>query len=856
MDTPRVVLKSTSRTLNLTRTMISKTLTRHFSSPNLLGAAALALTSGFAAAEIHGPICSWHDDDPTTSMTIQWVEKVNADIAPDTWFEDTAGFGYSDNDDDTMLFMRDKYQTLYIRKNFKADKLPRIGHDAFMGRWQAVAELPDSAGTQDSSIRFIQTRDGLTAEIDIADKTLKIDKVELKDKAATFHFPYDSDGINGTVHIEVTRDDKGEKFDGKYAFKDSDAVEMATGKFAGKRAPAPDKKHPLAGDWVVAITLPDGNVTELPVVISEEGDGFNGVFPENDNKPLDDIELKEDKAFSSTFAYETSGLEGIVHMKGELKDNRLTGDWSFSVNSSEVAKGEWEAGKDLPAGGIRAPFDLGKIKLSLNIRYDDAFIAYLNGTEIVRSGISEVEDEKRTIVGHEAEWETFDIDDKFLDLLVEGDQNILAIEGWNSAIDSPDFSLHPELQFRVSGEKNPRTVIGKNQSWKFLLGKPQEDWTTAEIKVAVIVEPPANLTPFTIDFAKRGAEAWSTMKAVPRPFADTGHVIHMAKITGLEPNTPYQFKLTPETTYNAPQVGQTFFFRTAPDKVDEGGVTFVTGGDMFHKRNLLDAMNRQAGRQNPLFALLGGDLAYANGRDPWKWYDWLDSWHEEAVTQGDYLVPMVVAIGNHECNGEIKSEPADKVKDYKPTERAKYYYSLFVNAQKRETSDYVIDFADYMSIVLLDSNHSQTAESQVAWLEETLKERQSRPNLFTCHHRPTYGTLVKEDEQEVREHWVPLFEKYGVDVAFENDHHVYKRTLPIKEEKIDFANGVVYMGDGSWGVDVRKVDWKKVQKKEYLHRAENMNHLIKVTMKPGLQLFEAILSDGRRIDSYPRLYSE
>ena len=64
------------------------------------------------------------------------------------------------------------------------------------------------------------------------------------------------------------------------------------------------------------------------------------------------------------------------------------------------------------------------------------------------------------------------------------------------------------------------------------------------------------------------------------------------------------------------------------------------------------------------------------------------------------------------------------------------------------------------------------------------------------------------------------------------------------------------MGDGAWGVDVRKIDWKEMQKREYLHRGENLNHLIKVTMKPGLQLYEAFLSDGRRFDSYPRLIAK
>ena len=158
-----------------------------------------------------------------------------------------------------------------------------------------------------------------------------------------------------------------------------------------------------------------------------------------------------------------------------------------------------------------------------------------------------------------------------------------------------------------------------------------------------------------------------------------------------------------------------------------------------------------------------------------------------------------------------------------------------------------------MSIVLLDSNHTQTPESQASWLEKTLAERALVPNLYVCYHRPAFGTLVKEDEAAVREHWVPLFEKYGVDVAFENDHHVYKRTLPITAGNIDYARGVVYLGDGSWGVDPRDIDWKKMQNLGYVHRAEKVNYLLKATISRQLQLYEAFLSDGRRIDSYPRV---
>jgi hypothetical protein len=55
----------------------------------------------------------------------------------------------------------------------------------------------------------------------------------------------------------------------------------------------------------------------------------------------------------------------------------------------------------------------------------------------------------------------------------------------------------------------------------------------------------------------------------------------------------------------------------------------------------------------------------------------------------------------------------------------------------------------------------------------------------------------------IREHWCPLFDEYGVQLAFEHHDHAYKRTYPIRKGTVD-PRGVVYLGDGAWGVTVRK----------------------------------------------------
>jgi len=81
--------------------------------------------------------------------------------------------------------------------------------------------------------------------------------------------------------------------------------------------------------------------------------------------------------------------------------------------------------------------------LFLYVRYDDAFIAYLNGHEVARSGVRE-HNGTRAIKQHEAkDFEVFSILNP--DRLLREGVNVLAIEGFNRSIDSSDFSLHPVL---------------------------------------------------------------------------------------------------------------------------------------------------------------------------------------------------------------------------------------------------------------------------------------------------------------------------------------------------------------------------------------------------------------------------
>ena len=102
------------------------------------------------------------------------------------------------------------------------------------------------------------------------------------------------------------------------------------------------------------------------------------------------------------------------------------------------------------------------------------------------------------------------------------------------------------------------------------------------------------------------------------------------------------------------------------------------------------------------------------------------------------------------------------------------------------------DGYDHLEIVF-------SADGASLEVEEALDSRKDFPRQFICYHRPAWGTGVKGDALDIQRSWSPLFEEYLVDAVFENDHHVYKRTHPLKGGRRDDENGVVYLGDGAWG---------------------------------------------------------
>ena len=350
-------------------------------------------------------------------------------------------------------------------------------------------------------------------------------------------------------------------------------------------------------------------------------------------------------------------------------------------------------------------------------------------------------------------------------------------------------------------------------------------------------------TPY-IQYRPAGRDGWMAALGANHGFPFSDRVIHRVELEALKPGTEYEFRFGPRS--------RVYRFRTMPRTLDEP-IRFVVGGDVRRRQEWMERTNRAAMAYDPDFIVWTGDLAYADALPERvdRWYEFFDAIKNTLIDEDGRVAPILSAIGNH----EVLDGTFHMHEGFEPTnawrERiAPYYFALF--AFPGQPGYNVLDFGDYMSIILLDTEHSNPmVGAQTEWFARVLKERMGRPHVFPVYHVPAYPSHRPYTDvwsTMVRSAWTPLIEDYGVELVFEAHDHTYKRTHPILGDEVH-PDGVVYMGDGAWGVSTREVEpdgprW-------YLADAQSKRHFILVTLDGEDRQVHVVDEDGEYFDSWP-----
>ncbi len=286
--------------------------------------------------------------------------------------------------------------------------------------------------------------------------------------------------------------------------------------------------------------------------------------------------------------------------------------------------------------------------------------------------------------------------------------------------------------------------------------------------------------------SEKKKSAWRQVTGTHTIFATNTHHVHHVQLSGLKPNTKYQFKIKGNETF--------YYFKTLADTPP---IRLIVGGDT-NQINLetFRTMCRRVALHAPHLVIFGGDLAYANREKTGSesltlWLEWLNAYSQSMQWDG-CLIPLAVTAGNHDVPGFFGASH----------DTAQALYTLFPG-----NGYHAIHIPKWLSIFFLDSGHSTPiAGIQTQWLSQILEKKKDSKNRFAVYHIPAYPVAQcsgREYTKQIREHWIPLFERYKLHIAFENHEHLYKRTFPLVQGTFH-PQGTVYMGGGSFGASPRK----------------------------------------------------
>lgn len=315
---------------------------------------------------------------------------------------------------------------------------------------------------------------------------------------------------------------------------------------------------------------------------------------------------------------------------------------------------------------------------------------------------------------------------------------------------------------------------------------------------------------------------------------------HHALAHDLTPAADYEFQIV-----DGREKSSVRWFTTAPS--EDQDVVFLFGGDSRSGREQRQAMNRRIaslaeesdrpanthvpGAAGPpatrILALVHGGDYVQDGRSFQQWWEWMEDL-EAVITPQGRVLPIVPARGNH--------DGGDLFQDVFGLDRADRNY-------------YAISLGPRLCIMTLNTE-TTIAGDQARWLEAELPDaRATHRWLIAQYHRPAYPA-VKWPSAALF-YWVPLFERFHVDLVCEADGHVIKRTVPIKQGKMD-ASGVVYIGEGGLGVGQRtpkSLRWF-LQPPGMAHQG---HHVQRLSCLGDRLRYECVLEDGTVIDHAERL---
>jgi acid phosphatase type 7 len=405
----------------------------------------------------------------------------------------------------------------------------------------------------------------------------------------------------------------------------------------------------------------------------------------------------------------------------------------------------------------------------LGVKRDDGIVVYINGTEVWRNTMptgtiayntlatSAVSDNGNTIQTATIPSSAF----------VNGN-NTIAVEIHQSSGTSSDISFDMELVGIVPGAplltRGPYLQMGNGNAatlrWR------------SDVATDSKIEVGTSFGNYTI----------SAVNA-------TVSTEHEVRIQGLSPDTKYFYRFGSST--QVLQAGTANYFTTAPPDNTTRKVSVAVFGDCGRNDNgyqtgTLNSYLNYVGTNPAELMLLLGDNAYTNGTDAEYTTGFFNAYSGN-ILKNHMLFP---APGNHDYYATAGGQASKNVP----------YYDIFTMPAAGECGGVPSGTEAYYSFdwgpihfLSLDSYGTESASNlrlydttgpQVTWIKQDLAANTKKWTVAYWHHPPyTMGSHNSDTETElvrIRERFIRILERYGVDMILCGHSHDYERSYLLK----------------------------------------------------------------------------
>ncbi len=294
---------------------------------------------------------------------------------------------------------------------------------------------------------------------------------------------------------------------------------------------------------------------------------------------------------------------------------------------------------------------------------------------------------------------------------------------------------------------------------------------------------------------------------------------YTAKLKNLTPGVTYQYRIAAQNEWTDAES-----FTTA---AKDSSFSFLWFGDT-HKSPQFGEILQKGWTTHPdaaFFSIVGDLVSDGLNRDQW---DALLEYSNDVSRR----IPFMSVPGNHDNRAGLG---------------AKLYCDLFsypMNAPTGVPKEQTYSFT-YKNALFLMIDATSSIDAQTAWIDNQLAKTKAKWKIAMFHFAP-YNW--EEPYLDIQKAWVPLFDKYHVDMVYGGHLHYYMRSKPMKAGKVvsSYQDGTAYII--SVGIPNRG---QKMTDEPYSEVRNGLGHLYQYVKIEGNRLsLESVNFQGKLIDSF------